>query len=94
MEVGPVSETFKKHWFFDRITSSSGYMITLRHDFIELEDSRGRIRIEAEWSPRGRRTWVTVFASTIPDAPDRGRDRVLDDLKRAFDAVGWRMNIH
>ncbi|GEN78516.1 hypothetical protein AFE02nite_02500 [Actinotalea fermentans] len=88
------SERFKKHWFLDRVISSRGYTITLRRDVVEYKDRAGGITLPAEWAP-GRGTWILLFAAGLPEVlpGSRAKSEVVDDIVRAFDAVGWRLSV-
>jgi hypothetical protein len=85
-------ETFKKHWFLDRVTSSAGYSITLRRDCIRFRDELGAISIDAEWAP-GKRISVIAYSSSLPDGEGRRRQEILGDLERAFAAAGWQLTV-
>lgn len=89
-----LAEKFKKHWFLDRIASSAGYSVTLRRDCIRFRDGEGQLSIDAEWAP-GKGVLLIAYSSSIPDGEgSRGRDAVLDDLKRAFAAADWGLRVH
>lgn len=89
-----MSEEFRKHWFLDRVTSSRGYTITLRRDVVEYKDRAGAIALPAEWAP-GRGTWILLFAASRPEIlpGSRAKSEVIEDIRRAFDAVGWRLSV-
>ena len=86
-------ETFRKHWFLDRVTSSLGYVVTVKRDRVEVADAGGVIAIDAEWAP-GRGTAMLLFPSSIPDEADRPRREVVARVERAFAAAGWTVKIH
>jgi hypothetical protein len=85
-------ETFKKHWLFDRVSSSLGYTVTLRRDCVRVRDATGEVTIDAEWAP-GRRISVLAYPSSMSD--DRGgRQReILPKVERAFAAAGWQLKV-
>lgn len=85
-------ESFRKHWFRDRVTSSRGYTVSLSRDAVTYEDAAGTVRIDAEWAP-GRRPWILLFAASVPEIAGRTRDDVVGDIVRACQAAGWRLSV-
>lgn len=92
MEDHLPEERFTRHRLSGRVRSSAGYTIRRRHFAIEYTDQLGSVSIDAEWQP-GRGEWMTVCRAGIPDTPERRADDVIDNLRRAFGAVGWHLSI-
>lgn len=86
-------ETFRKHWFLDRVTSSAGFVITVRRDRIIYRDAFGQFDIDAEWSP-GRGVHMKAFTSSIPDSWEgRSAAMIVSDVQRAFGTAGWTLRV-
>ena len=86
----PSEETFRKSRFFIQVKSSSGFRVSSAGRFRLLyRDRRGSIEIPGESSAGRRPFGFSVQVSRVPDTVERPRSEVLDNIARAFSAVGW-----
>lgn len=89
-----VTETFRKHWFFDHVTSSLGYVVTLRRDRLIVRDPAGEVvEFGVEWAP-SKKPVVHVFASAASGMSDAPSGELHGRIERAFDAAGWTLRLH
>lgn len=89
-----MTETFSKHRFGDRVTSSLGYVVTLGRDrLIVASPTAEVVEFHAEWTPSKNPT-VHVFASAASELGEGSNGEFRGRIERAFDAAGWRLRLH
>jgi hypothetical protein len=87
-----MTERFRKT-LRGRVISSEGFSVRiLGPTGIQYQDIHGELRIDSE-ALAGPGMDVVVFTRSIPDSTSRPRQRVLDNVARAFGDAGWTLKL-
>ena len=83
-------ETFRKTWRREVVTSE-GFSVRLSgRTSLTYKDALGELRVDAE-PMAGSGIKVAVYSNSVPDAPQRSRAQVMDNIARAFLHAGWTL---
>ncbi|MBO9522220.1 MAG: hypothetical protein J7518_11840 [Nocardioidaceae bacterium] len=87
-----MTATFKKTWRRE-IVSSEGFSVRLvARTALLYKDAAGSLRIEYE-PLAGAGLTAQLFSESIPDAHERPRLVVIENIRRAFLFAGWALMV-